>query len=547
MTNSRSRVTTSRRWAALVVLCVMVGLAGVAQAGGRKRVVVLDFEGPKSEQFHAELVKLIKQTHTVVPTDKWNGTAEELGAGTVSEKDLKKVAKKLKVDAVVEGKIEKRRDAFIIKLKLHEGKTGGMVGAPIGTKADGPRIDGKAQRDLKDELIGAIDNVEANRAGGDDDDDKPAKRVAKHEDEDEKPAKKVAKHEDDEDKPTRRAFSKKSDAGRDSESDDSLPAKKTKKSEDDERPAKRVAKADDEDSLPPKKTKKRRRDDDDEGDAPRKRKKRVAASDDESVEAEAGPPLTKAEQLTPAERALDAMIGMTLTARRLSFQFRSGFTAPTPGYKGNPVGGAMLDATFYPLAFGHTRRDIYKNIGVNVMYDRVLKIDSKDANGNVLDTKSSRWAVGGVFRYPLSKDPDAIVVGGSLSYGRQLFRISNAVDIPSVNYAIYEPGVLARLPLGKLTFGLDAGLMIINDTGELQDQQHYGTTTLIGYEGELAADYMLTQNIFLRAAVRAETIRFSFEGNGALTTAHDGDPMTVDVRTGQDNYFGGFVTAGYVY
>jgi hypothetical protein len=532
---------TSRRWAALVVLCVVTGLAGVAQAGGRKRVVVLEFEGPKSEQFHAELVKLIKKTHTVVSTDKWNGTAEELGASGVSEKNLKKVAKKLKVDAVVEGKIEKRRDEFIIKLKLHQGKTGELVGSPIGTKAGGPRIEGKAQRELNDELIGAIDNVEPNRAAGapDDEDDKPAKKLA----DDDRPAKKVARHEDDEDKPAHRGFSKKSDAGRDAESED---APRKKKVDDEDRPARRVAKADDEDALPPKKAKKRRHDDDEDA-APRKRKKRVASEDDEGVEAEAGPALTKAEQLTPAERALDAMIGMTLTARRLSFQFRSGFTAPTPGYKGNPVGGAMLDATFYPLAFGHTRRDIYKNIGVNVMYDRVLKIDSKDSMGNVLDTKASRWAVGGVFRYPISNAPDSIVVGGTLSYGKQLFRIANAVDIPSVNYSIYEPGVLARLPIGKLTFGLDAGVLIINDTGQLQDQQHYGTTTLIGYEGELSADYMLTSNIFLRAAFRAETIRFKFEGNGALTTAHDGDPMTVDVRTGQDNYFGGFVTAGYVY
>src|SRR5512141_1525192 len=102
MTHSRSRA--SRTWlrGVVVVLCAIVGFGGVAHAG-RKRVVVLDFEGPKSDKFHDDLVKLIKKTHTVVPTDKWNGTAEELGAGSASEKDIKKVAKKLKIDAVVEG------------------------------------------------------------------------------------------------------------------------------------------------------------------------------------------------------------------------------------------------------------------------------------------------------------------------------------------------------------------------------------------------------------------------------------------------------------
>lgn len=525
MTNSRSRVTTSKRWAALVVLCMVVGLGGVAQAGGRKRVVVLDFEGPKSEQFHEDLVKLIKKNHTVVSTEKWNGAAEELGAGTLSEKNIKKIAKKLKVDAVVEGKIDKRRDAFIIKLKLHQGKTGEMVGSPIGTKADGPRIDGKAQRDLKDELLGAIDSVESNHTGtiAEDEDEKPAKKVAKHEDEEEKPAKKKA--DDEEDKP--RKFSKRS-----VEDEDSLPPKKVARRDDDE---------------PVKKTKKRKRVEDDEAEAPRKKKKRVAARDDEeSLEAEA-PPMSKAESLTTAERALDVMLGMSLTARRLSFTFRPMDMAKTPGYKGNPVGGAILDATFYPLAFGHKRRDIYKNIGLNVMYDRVIKIDSKDADGNSLDTKSTRWSVGGVFRYPIGKGDNPPVVGGSLSYGRQLFRIADAVDIPSVNYNIYEPAAFVRLPIGKLTLGLDGGLMIINDTGEFQDQMHYGTTKLIGYEGELSADYLVTPNVFVRAAFKYETIQFKFLGNGDLTINHDRDPMTVDVLTGQDNYIGGFVTAGYVY
>src|ERR1051325_8579813 len=121
----------------------MVLGAHVAEAGGRKRVVVLDFEGPKSEKFHDDLVRLIKKTHTVVPADKWNGAAEQLGAGTLSGRDVKKVARKLKIDAIVEGKIEKRRDEFILRLKLRAGKSGELIGDSIDTKADGPRVDGR--------------------------------------------------------------------------------------------------------------------------------------------------------------------------------------------------------------------------------------------------------------------------------------------------------------------------------------------------------------------------------------------------------------------
>src|ERR1041384_8583037 len=121
MMNSRSIASTSKLLAVAVAVAAVLGVTRVAEAG-RKRVVVLEFEGPRSEKFHDDLVRLIKKTHTVVPAEKWNGTAEQLGAGTRSGRDAKKVARKLKVDAIVEGKIEKRRDEFIIRLKLRAGK-----------------------------------------------------------------------------------------------------------------------------------------------------------------------------------------------------------------------------------------------------------------------------------------------------------------------------------------------------------------------------------------------------------------------------------------
>src|SRR5689334_14152037 len=216
MTNSRSTASTSKLLAVAVAVAAVLGAAGIAEAG-RKRVVVLDFEGPRSEKFHEDLVRLIKKTHTVVPAEKWNGTAEQLGAGTRSDRDVKKVARKLKVDAIVEGKIEKRRDEFIIRIKLRAGKSGELIGDSIDTKAEGPRIDGRAQRDLKDELVGKIDDVEPNHFGAaDDEDDAPVRKTRKTDDDDEdRPAKKTAAKkpskadDDDEEKPAKKTASKK--------------------------------------------------------------------------------------------------------------------------------------------------------------------------------------------------------------------------------------------------------------------------------------------------------------------------------------------------
>jgi hypothetical protein len=563
----------------VVVLCAIVGFGGVAQAG-RKRVVVLDFEGPKGDKFHDDLVKLIKKSHTVVPTDKWNGTAEELGAGSASEKDIKKVAKKLKIDAVVEGKIEKRRDEFIIRLKLRAGRSGELIGTTIDTKADGPRIDGKAQRDLKDELVDAIDNVESNHMGGgggaaDDEEDKPAvKKAAKKTDEDEedKPAaKKAAKktEDEDEDKPVKKGFSRRGDderggdkvdkkAGKKTdEDDDKLPAKKAAKKTDDDKPAVKPKAGDGDDQLPPRKLAKagKPEGDDDEGDGKRPKKK-VASGDDDGgsaeVDVEPSTPLDAETALSPGERALDAVVGLSVTARRMSFASTPALVMKPPGYKGTPVAGAMIDAMFYPLAFGHKRTDQLKNIGLSVMYDRVLKINSKDTAGKVYATTEARFGIGAAFRYALNKTAAAPVLIGTLGYSSQAFTISpgagGAIDIPNVKYSIIEPGAGLRYPATpKIIVGADLKFMLVTSTGPIQDPMQYGSSSVLGFEGAASVDYLITRNIFARAAFRFETIGMTFKGNGTQTNMRDGNAMTQDVSGARDSYLGGVATVGYVY
>ena len=39
---------------------------------------LLDFSGPKAEKFHADVVKLVKKSHSVISVDKWNEAAEEM-------------------------------------------------------------------------------------------------------------------------------------------------------------------------------------------------------------------------------------------------------------------------------------------------------------------------------------------------------------------------------------------------------------------------------------------------------------------------------------
>jgi hypothetical protein len=557
----------------------------LAHAGGRKRVVVLELEGPKAEKFHEDLVKLIKKSHTVVPLDKWNGTAEDLDASKVNEKNLKKVAKKLKIDAIISGKIDKRRDDYIIKLKLREGKTGEFVGQGIDTKADGPRITGKAQKDLKDELIDAISNVDVNRStrgGGDDDEDeededKPAKKKPmKKDDEDDEdedqPVKKGFSRKDDdeedEDKPVKKGFSRKND-----DEDKRAKKKKTAKKDDEDdeedeedRPAKKgfSRKDNEEDDPAPKSAKKKRaaEDDEDEEDEDAPRKKVAARDDDEedeedededggSVEedSEDEDSETSVSVLSPGERAVDAVIGLSFNARRMAFVSEPGLAAGPPPYKGVPVAGLLIDATVYPLAIGHKKKGMAKNFGATVMFDKVLKISSKAGTPPVsLPTSQSRYAFGVAFRYPVGK----LTVGATLRYGRQNFTITPSggvmPDIPNVNYTIIDPSVVMRYEATpKVLLNVNVGFMLLTNTGQIQNGDQYGPATVTGFEGEIGGDYLLTKNIFVRAAFKFETIGFKFRGGAIKTnTMYDADGGQ-DVFGARDSYLGGAATVGYLY
>lgn len=585
MMNSRSRVSRSSFWAALVVVLGFVCAAtGLADAG-KKRVVVLDLDGPKGLKFQAELVKLLKKSHTVVSSDKWNGTAEELDAADISPKNIKKVARKLKIDGVIEGRVEKRRDEFILHLKLHS--AGGDVVTSVDTKADSPKLEGRAARDIKEELIAAVDNLSGGGGGGGDDEDEPvAKKGSK------KGGKKVAEaeEEEEEDKPAKKGFSKHFDEqrggdkvakkGEDEEEEDKpakkgakktededKPAKLAKKAEDEDKPSKKTKVVEDEDKLPPKKASKVVEDEDslppkkvakteDDDDRPRRGKKKVAAEDEDGNElAGEAPSVDRATALSPGERFVDAALGLSVTARRLTFKLKSGAIGSTPpDYRGRPVPGGMFDITVYPLAYGHKRADQLKNLGVNVLFDKAFGVKTKGRDAQkmiqTLDSSEQRFSLGLVYRYAFGRSPMAPTVLGTLSYGNQSFIVgpANTLGIPNVRYKMFEPGVGVRFPVTpKIVANLDAKIMAITNAGQIQSPSAYGTIDLVGYEGNLGVDYMILSNVFARAAFHTSLISMKFHGNGTLSNMRDNDPATVEVTGARDLFIGGFATVGYVY
>jgi hypothetical protein len=579
MTSSRSRPKASRAWFVFVALLLLTGVANA----GRKRVVVLEFEGDKAAQFHEDVVRLIKKTHTVVSVDKWNGAAEEMSATTPTGPNIKKVAKKLKVDGVVSGTVEKRRDEYILRMKLRSGASGDLVGSQINIKSESPKLDGTAAKDLKDELIEVIGTLEANRdgggGGGEDEEEKPkksglGKKAA--EDEEEKP-KKAAKAE--EEKPKKSGFGKKA-----AEAEEEKPKKAAKAEEEkpkkaakaEEEKPKKAAKEDEEkpkkgaagkkpseeemalktkkDAKPeeekPKKVAKADAEEEKPKKAEDKKPKKVAAKDDEEGEGEGGEveggtevgPRDGAAMYSPGERFLDAALGMSFTARRMAFSYDTTKVTSRPaGYKQSvPVPGAFFDITAYPLAYGHQRKDILRHIGATVMFDRVIGLNSKNPNdGMKLSSTEQRFALGAAFRYPLGVGATAPVVGAALRYGQQTFSIAGMPVIPNVSYSMFDFTGFFRLPIGgKMVFGLNAALLLPMGAGDITLIANYGRAKITGFEGSAGLDDLLMKNIFVRLEGRLETLGYAFLGEGMKSTGVGG---------ARDTYFGGALTAGFLY
>ncbi len=545
MTTSRS--STTRLWFILVALLLLTGVANA----GRKRVVVLEFEGDKAEKFHAEVIRLIKKSHTVVSVDKWNGTAEEMSAARLTDKNVKKVAKKLKVDGVVSGTVEKRRDEYIIRMKLRSGTSGELVGPQINIKSESVKLDSTAARDVKDELIDAIGDLESNRGGGggddngddDADEEKPKKGFVK------KPA------DDDEEKPKKGVTAKKP---ADDDADEEKPKKgfvKKPADDDEEKPKVAVKKPADDDEEKPKVAVKKPADDDDDDDdekarpepKPERKPKKIARvdddDDDEEIEGRTDvSPMGAEAMYAPGERALDAVAGMSFTARRMSFAYNPMQVVTTPaGYKQSaPVPGFYLDATAYPLAFGHKRKDILRHLGATIMFDRVLALNSKNpADNTKLKSTEQRFAIGAAFRYPLGTEANAPVVGATLRYGQQQFTIEGMPKVPNVKYSLIDFAAFIQYTIApKMLVHASAGALLPLDAGDITKLAQYGRAKITGFEGSAGLDYRIMKNIFARGELRFETLGFAFLKEGMKSQG---------VAGARDSYFGGTLTAGYLF
>jgi hypothetical protein len=125
---------------------------------------------------------------------------------------------------------------------------------------------------------------------------------------------------------------------------------------------------------------------------------------------------------------------------------------------------------------------------------------------------------------------------------------ATSIDLPDVDYRMFDPGLSFRLPLGSL-FAISVGGrgLVVTAAGPIQRPDQYGTASAIGASASAGFEVLIGRRIAVRAAAEATQLQLKFTGNGQLSNSRDGDSSSVDVRGATDRYYGGTATIAVMY
>ena len=144
-------------WRTLVIAVVLAATTTAVHAG-RRRIVVLDFEGPKADKFHDVVERTVRKVNTTIATEKWNRTADDLRISAPTERDVRKISKRLKLDGVVTGVVRQRDGYYVLTLRLREGASGVAVLGPVEIPVGDTHLTSSERRAVK-EFVASIDEV----------------------------------------------------------------------------------------------------------------------------------------------------------------------------------------------------------------------------------------------------------------------------------------------------------------------------------------------------------------------------------------------------
>jgi hypothetical protein len=121
-----------------------------------------------------------------------------------------------------------------------------------------------------------------------------------------------------------------------------------------------------------------------------------------------------------------------------------------------------------------------------------------------------------------------------------------SLDLPDVDYRMFDPGAWFRMPLGRFAVTVGVRALIVTSAGPIQRADQYGAASVLGGNAAIGVEYVFGRFV-ARLAAEATQLSLSFAGGGALSSDRDGNSATVDVRGATDRYYGGVATVGVIY
>ena len=515
----------------MVLLCLCLPQVVWAQS---KHVLVQSFSGPGAAGARKAVVDTVKGKHDIVATRRWQKARKKLRVRKDTAKSLRALAREVNVDVIVDGVMAKKGARWELRLEVREGKSAKTKRVSIPLRS--PRIDAAGRRSMRQRLLPVIDGM------------RPVGREAARPERDERAEPKETARErrarlrQERDERRRREAEGAERADEDDEFDDDsgldgeFEDDDTEEFEDDDE---FVDAQDDEEDEDVEFEDGERDTPEDDGEEPAAR-----VTDDEEDPLDEGDQ-DDAPSSAPGERSLGRVSGgLSFMARRMSFTYTQGLMDIPGGYDGNPVPGAYLRAELYPLS-------ALPNLGIEGYVDRVLTLKSQLASGGAeFTTTQMRFGAGLAYRIPFgdSPRPTALTLrGGYHQLSFSIDTMGTPIDLPDVTYSMASAGASLSVPLGsRLALVAGGNYLHILGTGAMELPANYGGGTVIGLDAEVALELMATRHVIVRAGGQFLRMAYDFDGTGMKTTNRDADPDQ-DVGGALDVYFGGFVTAGYVF
>jgi hypothetical protein len=524
----------ARRAAELLVLVLVLGGGAPAAHAAKKKIVVLDFKGPKASRAQRGVVRLLRPNATIVSHKTYARAARQVDGYAPDADGVARVAGRLRAHGVVTGKVSKRGSRYRLTLQIMEGRSGEVIGDGITVPLKRGRLGSAARRKLRRELRAVLGDLPDPGEVARETDGLVASAPDRPEESATAPA----------------------GAGEAAPAGGVGPGGQAGQAGDAaaSREAKRAALS-----------RERRRE------RARARRKRVAAAG----EVRAGGPRRapggsgrgeEAGSISGAAveadrdargRAIDLAAGASFVSRKLTFDFADGLAGSDQpqGYSGALVPGAYAAVELYPVALAdRSGHGFARDIGVSAVVDKVLLIKSKlEGEGDALPTAQTRYGVGLVYRWNFGSSPTSPTLKVSARYSKLSFSIDEskaaepaAIEIPDVSYTYIDPGLGLRLPIGEAFAALaEARFLFVTDAGQIQDLDRYGKTSVSAFDVDVGGELKLTSNLLARAGARFTQLAMDFSGNGAQT-----DPTgdgTQDISSATDRYLGFYATAGVLF